>query len=172
MDFGAESCVPLIDKYDNLIIVQTYSKSHSLAGARIGLVLSNEEVIIDINKMKFSFNPYNLDRLAMMAGIAAIKDVDYFKECCGKVIATREWFTKEMEALGFSVLPSKANFIFARSDKIAGKEYFTKLRERAILVRHFDKEPISDYVRITIGLDEDMKKLIKATEEILCEAAK
>lgn len=172
VDFGAESCVPLIDKYDNLIIVQTYSKSHSLAGARIGLVLSNEEVIIDINKMKFSFNPYNLDRLAMMAGIAAIKDVDYFKECCGKVIATREWFTKEMEALGFSVLPSKANFIFARSDKIAGKEYFTKLRERAILVRHFDKEPISDYVRITIGLDEDMKKLIKATEEILCEAAK
>jgi histidinol-phosphate aminotransferase len=152
--------------------VQTYSKSHSLAGARIGLVLSNEEVIIDINKMKFSFNPYNLDRLAMMAGIAAIKDVTYFRKCCEKVIATREWFTDELKRLGFEVLPSKANFVFVRNDKISGKKYFSKLRERAILVRHFDKDPIADYVRITIGLDDDMKKLIEVTEEILCEKAK
>ena len=172
VDFGAESCVPLIDKYDNLIIVQTYSKSHSLAGARIGLALGNKDIIEDINKMKFSFNPYNLDRMAIMAGIAAIKDEDYFHECCSKVIATREWFSKELAAMGFEILPSKANFIFARSDRISGKEYFTKLRENAILVRHFDKDPISDYVRITIGLDEDMKKLLKVTEEILCEQAK
>ena len=172
VDFGAESCVPLLGKYDNLLIVQTFSKSHSLAGARIGAAIGSEEIIQDINKMKFSFNPYNLDRLAILAGTAAIEDEEYFRECCGKVIATRKWFVEEMEALGFEVLPSSANFIFARNPKIPGKEYFTKLRERAIVVRHFDKDPIRDYVRITIGRDEDMKKLIAVTEEILCGKVK
>ena len=172
VDFGGESCVPLLDEYDNLIIVQTFSKSHSLAGIRIGLALASEEVITDINKMKFSFNPYNLDRLAIVAGVAAIRDKKYFYECCRKVIDTREWFTEKMEGMGFEILPSAANFVFVRNDRISGKEYFTKLREKAILVRHFDKDPISDYVRITIGKDEDMKKLIEVTEEILCAAAK
>lgn len=172
VDFGAESCVPLIDKYDNLLVVQTFSKSRSLAGARIGLALGAAALIEDINKMKFSFNPYNLDRLAIIAGTAAIKDRTHFEECCGKVAATRERFTAKMEELGFQVLPSKANFVFARTDKISGKDYFTKLRERAILVRHFDKEPISDYVRITIGRDEDMDRLLAVTEEILCGQVK
>ena len=168
MDFGAESSVPLLDEYDNLVIVQTYSKSHSLAGARIGLALACEDVIADINKMKFSFNPYNLDRLAIMTGVAAIRDRKYFEECCSRVIKTREWFTAELKRLGFDVLPSQANFVFAKNDRMPGKEYFTKLRENAILVRHFDKDPISDYVRITIGLDEEMKKFIEVTEKILC----
>ena len=172
VDFGADSCVPLVNKYDNLLVVQTLSKSRSLAGARIGLAMGDAGIIEDINKMKFSFNPYNLDRLAILAGAAALKDRKYFEECCSKVAATRERFTKELEGLGFQVLPSKANFVFARTDKISGKEYFTKLRERAILVRHFDKEPISDYVRITIGLDEDMDRLLKVTEEILCGEVK
>ena len=168
VDFGAESSVPLLDEYDNLVIVQTYSKSRSLAGARIGLALACEDVIADINKMKFSFNPYNLDRLAIMTGVAAIRDRKYFEECCSRVIKTREWFTAELKRLGFEVLPSKANFVFAKNDRMPGKEYFTKLRENAILVRHFDKDPISDYVRITIGLDEEMKKFIEVTEKILC----
>ena len=171
-DFGTESVVPLIRQYDNLLVVQTLSKSRSLAGMRIGIGIGSEPLIEDIRKMKFSFNPYNLDRLAIKAGAAAIRDDEYFKECSGKVIATRERFTAEMEKLGFSVLPSKANFVFCRSDKIGGKEYFEKLRQRAIVVRYFDKDPIRDYVRITIGRDEDMDKLLKVTEEILCEKAK
>lgn len=172
VDFGGESCLPLIDKYSNLIVVQTFSKSRSLAGARIGMAMACEDLITDLNKMKFSFNPYNLDRLAIMAGTMAMEDREYFEECCNRVIATREWFVAKMESMGFSVLPSKANFVFVRSDRISGGEYFKKLRENAILVRHFDKDLIADYVRITIGKDEDMEKLIKVTEDILCAAAK
>ena len=171
-DFGTESCVPLIEKYDNLLVVQTLSKSRSLAGMRIGVAIGPEAVIEDINKMKFSFNPYNLDRLAIVAGAAAIKDDEYFRTCRDRVMATRERFVEEMGRLGFEVLPSKANFVFCRSDRIGGKEYFEKLRENSIVVRYFDKDPIRDYVRITIGRDEDMDKLIEVTEGILCEKAK
>lgn len=171
-DFGTESSIPLTQKYDNVLVVQTLSKSRSLAGMRIGLAIGPKEIIEDINKMKFSFNPYNLDRLAIRAGAAAIKDDEYFKETRGKVIKTREWFTEKMREIGFTVLPSKANFVFCRSDKIDGTEYFNELRKRAVVVRHWDKDPIRDYVRITIGRDEDMERLIEVTEEILCEKAK
>ena len=171
-DFGTQTSVPLTQIYDNVLVVQTLSKSRSLAGMRIGIAIGSEEVIEDINKMKFSFNPYNLDRLAIKAGAAAIRDDEYFQETRAKVMETREWFSEKMRDLGFTVLPSKSNFVFCRSDKISGQEYFDELRKRAVVVRHWEKDPIRDYVRITIGRDEDMERLIEVTEEILCEKAK
>ena len=167
VDFGAESAVQLIDKYDNLLVVQTFSKSRSLAGSRIGYAMGNSEIIADLNAIKFSFNPYNLDRLAILAGTEAMKDKAYFKETCSKIIETRENFVSEMEKMGFTILPSKANFVFAASSEISGKEYFTKLREDNIIVRYFDKEKISNYVRITIGTPEEMELLLEKTREIL-----
>lgn len=167
VDFGAESAVKLIDKYDNLLVVQTFSKSRSLAGSRIGYAIGNSEIIADLNAIKFSFNPYNLDRLAILAGVEAIKDKAYFEETCRKIIDTRENFTSEMKKMGFDILPSKANFVFATSREISGKDYFTKLREYNIIVRYFGKEKISDYVRITIGTPEEMEILLEKTKEIL-----
>lgn len=167
VDFGAQSAVQLIDKYDNLLVVQTFSKSRSLAGSRIGYALGNEEIIADLNTIKFSFNPYNLDRLAILAGAAAMKDKAYFENTRRQIIATREMFVEEMKEMGFDVLPSKANFVFASSDKISGKEYFSALREQNIIVRYFEKEKISNYVRITIGTPEEMQLLIEATKKIL-----
>ena len=140
VDFGAESAVSLLDKYDNLLVVQTLSKSRSLAGARVGLAISNKEIIEDLNRIKFSFNPYNLNRLSILAGTEALKDVEYFNDTRTWIIKTRETFVAKMEALGFTVLPSKANFVFATHPDMAGQTYFEKLRERQIIVRHF-KDP-------------------------------
>ena len=167
VDFGAESAVQLIDKYDNLLVVQTFSKSRSLAGSRIGYAMGSREIIADLNAIKFSFNPYNLDRLAILAGVEAMKDKAYFEETYRKIIDTRENFVSEMTEMGFTILPSKANFVFATSDKISGEEYFKKLREDNIIVRYFNKEKISDYVRITIGTPEEMGLLLEKTREIL-----
>ena len=167
VDFGAKSCVPFIDKYDNILVIQTFSKSRSLAGSRVGFALGNKELIADINRIKFSFNPYNLDRLAIRAAAAAMRDDSYFQMTRRQIMETREYTVREMEALGFEVLPSKANFIFARNSRIAGKEYFEGLREKNILVRYFGKKPIEDYVRITIGKREDMEALLSATKELL-----
>lgn len=167
VDFGADSAVELIDKYDNLLVVQTFSKSRSLAGARIGYALGNAEIIADLNRIKFSFNPYNLNRLSILTGAEAMKDRAYFEETCGKIMATREKFVAEMEELGFDVLPSRSNFVFAESDKISGQDYFTALRKYNIIVRHFKAEKIANRVRITIGTPEEMDALIDATKEIL-----
>lgn len=167
VDFGAESAVGLVDKYDNLLVVQTFSKSRSLAGSRIGFAIGNSELIADLNKLKFSFNPYNLNRLSILAGAEAMKDKTYFEETCQKIINTRETFIADMEQLGFEVLPSKANFVFAKSDKIPGENYFNALRKYNIIVRYFKKDKISDFVRITIGTQEEMDALIAATKEIL-----
>lgn len=167
VDFGAESAVSLIDSYENLLVVQTLSKSRSLAGARVGFALGNRELIADLNRIKFSFNPYNLNRLSILAGVEAIRDKAYFEEICSKIIETRETFVEEMRQMGFHVLPSKANFVFASSDRISGEAYFTSLRKFNIIVRHFKDEKISDYVRITIGTPEEMNLLLEATKEIL-----
>ncbi|MBQ8151981.1 MAG: histidinol-phosphate transaminase [Firmicutes bacterium] len=167
VDFGAESAVTLIDEYDNLVVVQTLSKSRSLAGARVGFAMGNRELIADLNRLKFSFNPYNLNRLSIIAGIEAIKDVEYFERTSRLIANTREIFVRDMERLGFSVLPSKSNFVFVRSNLISGEEYFTSLRKYNIIVRYFKDPKISDYVRITIGTPEDMKALVDATREIL-----
>jgi len=172
VDFGAESAVNLIHKYDNLLVVQTYSKSRSLAGGRLGYAIGNEEIIKDLNKIKFSTNPYNINRLTLITGEASLDDAEYYKNNCDTIIKTREYTTKELKRLGFKVLDSKANFVFAKNDKIDGGKLYQKLKENGILVRHFTKERIKDYNRITIGTMEQMKALIEKTEFILNEEAK
>jgi histidinol-phosphate aminotransferase len=168
VDFGGESCVQLIPEYDNLLVIQTFSKSRSLAGARVGFALGNRELIADLNRIKYSFNPYNLDRLAIRIATAAINDKEYFEATRREIIATREWFAAELERRGFVCLPSQANFIFARpTNPMGGKLYFEALRRQSILVRHFDKAGIEDYVRITIGTREEMERLLSATDTIL-----
>lgn len=167
IDFGAKSCVPFLQKYDNLLVIQTFSKSRSLAGSRVGFAMGSREVIADLNRIKFSFNPYNLNRLSILAAAEAIRDDGYFQKTRAQIIKTREEFTEDLKSLGFTVLPSSANFVFAKSDRLSGKEYFTGLRESNIIVRHFEKDPISDYVRITIGKKEDMEELLKVTKMLL-----
>ncbi len=167
VDFGAQSAVSLIDSYDNLMIVQTLSKSRSLAGARVGFAMANSGLIADMNRIKFSFNPYNLNRLSILAGTEAMKDTAYFEKTRKLIMDTREEFVADMKKLGFRVLPSSSNFVFASSDRISGEEYFTKLKKYNIIVRHFKDEKIRDFVRITIGTPEEMKALVRATEEIL-----
>lgn len=167
VDFGAESAISLIDKYDNLIVSRTFSKSRNLAGARIGFAVSNKEIIADMCKMKFSFNPYNLNRLSIIAGKESMLDTEYFDKCISEIIANREYTVNELTERGFYIPDSKANFIFAKHNTLSGEEYYKKLREKNILVRHFGKERIKDYVRITIGSKKQMQALITATDEIL-----
>ncbi len=167
VDFGAKSCVPFLRKYDNLLVVQTFSKSRSLAGSRVGFAMGSPQVIADLNAIKFSFNPYNLNRLSILAAAAAMRDDGYFQESRERIMKTRERFSGELKALGFHVLPSSANFVFVESDRLSGEAYFTGLREKNILVRHFGKDPVSNFVRITIGRDEDMDMLLAATKELL-----
>lgn len=172
VDFGGESCIPLIDTYDNLLVIQTFSKSRSLAGCRVGFALANKDIIDDLNRIKYSFNPYNLDQLSIRIAAAAIKDRAYFEATRLVVIQTREWFAAELTKRGFAVLPSQANFVFAKHAQLGGGAYFDALRERNILVRHFDKNSILDYVRITIGKRADMVQLLAATDAILQDNAK
>jgi len=167
VNFGAESGLQLIGKYDNLLVIQTFSKARNLAGGRIGLAFADAEIIKDLNKIKYSFNPYNVNRLSIIAAVASLNDNEYFEGCVGEIQDTRKIFTGHMERLGFHVLPSLANFVLARHDKISGEEFYRALREKNILVRHFNDRRIVDYVRITIGRREDMAALVKAAEEIL-----
>ena len=169
VDFGGQSCSSLIEKYDNLLCVQTFSKSRSMAGARLGFAFANSQIIEDLEKIKYSTNPYNVNSLTQIAGTFALKDNGYYMDNAKTIIKNREWTVKELKKLGFSILPSKANFIFAKSEKIEGKELYLKLKEKGVLVRHFDKERIKDYNRITIGSFDEMKTFIKKVEEILGE---
>lgn len=170
VDFGAESCAELVHKYENLLVVQTFSKSRSMAGARLGFAIADAALISDLEKIKFSTNPYNVNRLTTAAGIAAIEENDYYMENCRKIMATRQRTAEALTEMGFDVIPSRTNFIFVRSEKIDGGEYYRRLRERGILVRHFDREKISQYNRITIGTDQEMDQLLKVTKEIIGEA--
>ncbi len=169
VDFGGESCYPLINKYNNLLVVQTFSKSRSMAGARLGFAIASKEIIEDLNRIKFSTNPYNVNRLTLVAGEMAIKDNDYYMENCQKIIDTREFTTKQLEALGFYVIPSKSNFVFAKSNKISGEELYNRLKAQGVLVRHFNTEKIKDFNRITIGTMDDMKTFISTVKKILEE---
>lgn len=170
VDFGAESCVPLIYRYDNLLVVQTMSKSRSLAGGRVGFALGSPELISALNRVKYSFNPYNVNRLSIVAGAAAVEDEPYFQACCAAIRQTRAWTVEELENLGFTVLPSQANFIFARSDKISGEELYRKLKENGVLVRWWaGSGRIQDYVRITIGSMEQMETLVDEIARLLEE---
>ena len=167
VDFGGESAVELTKKYSNLMVVQTFSKSRSLAGARLGFAIADSEIIKDLEKIKFSTNPYNINRITLVLGREAIADREYFEKNILLIKEARDYTAKELTRLGFTVLNSKANFVFAKSDKISGLELYKKLKDRGILVRHFEKERISDFNRITIGTMEDMKKLISEAEDIL-----
>ena len=170
VDFGGESAVTLLPKYDNLLVVGTFSKSRSLAGARLGFAMGSEALIADLNKVKFSFNPYNVNALTQLAGTAALKDVEYFDKCRFEIIETREFTKQSLETLGFTVLPSKANFIFAKPPKgYSGDEYFADLRKNGILVRHFSIDRIKEYNRVTIGTKAQMQTLINVTKALLKE---
>ncbi|MBQ2955703.1 MAG: histidinol-phosphate transaminase [Clostridia bacterium] len=166
-DFADESAVSLIPEYENLLVVQTFSKSRQLAGARLGFAMGQECLIADLNRIKFSFNPYNVNSLTQLAGEAAMRDEAYFTSCRDKIIAARGWTEKELISLGFTVLPSKTNFIFAAPNFCGGQEYLSALRERNILVRHWNSERIRDYVRITVGTQEQMETLIQVTKELI-----
>lgn len=168
IDFGGVSALPLIEKYDNLIVVQTFSKSRSLAGSRVGYAMANPVLIKYLNDVKYSFNSYTMDRITIAAATEAVKDRDYFAETTAKVIKTREWTKNELAGLGFEFGDSKSNFIFARHPKMSGKALFEKLKAEQVFVRHFSKpERIADYLRISIGTDQQMQKLISILERIL-----
>ena len=169
VDFGAESCVPMIYRYENLLVVQTMSKSRSLAGGRVGFALGSPALISALNRVKYSFNPYNVNRLSIIAGAVAVEDEPYFQTCTAAVRNNRAWTVRELEELGFTVLPSSANFIFAKSDKLPGGELYRKLKENGILVRWFDADRIRDYVRITIGSLEQMTALVDEIARLLEE---
>ena len=167
VDFGAESAIRLTEKYHNLLVVQTYSKSRSMAGARLGFAFADETIIEDLEKIKYSTNPYNINRLTQLAGAAALKNQAYFDENCLKIAETREYVKSELRRLGFTVTDSKANFLFAKSDKTGGKELYLSLKERGILIRHFERERINDYNRITVGSCEEMEIFLKNVREII-----
>jgi len=168
VDFGAESAVQLTKKYPNLLVIQTLSKSRSLAGLRVGYAIGHEDLIAGLNMAKNSFNSYPLDRIAIVGAAAAIRDRDYFDKCCSKIIETRTWATKELESLGFKVIPSAANFIFASPNgHYRAQDLYLDLKEKGVLVRYWNKPKISDWVRITIGTDEEMKILIQKIKELL-----
>ena len=167
VDFGAESCVPLIREYGHLLVTQTMSKSRSLAGGRIGFALGSQELIADLNRVKYSFNPYNVNRLSLLAGAAAIEDEDYFQSCCRTVRDNRAWTVEALEARGFTVLSSSANFIFARSNRLSGEELYRRWKENGILVRGFGQDRIRDFVRITIGSREQMAALVETLDRLL-----
>ena len=166
VDFGGESCVGLIDKYDNLLVVQTCSKSRSLAGARLGFAMGNAELISDLNRIKFSFNPYNVNRLTCLAGIAAMEDEEYFQNCTRTVAQTREKTAAALKTMGFTLTDSKANFLFAESSRIPGGKLYRKLKEKGILVRHFDKPRLENRLRITVGSEQQMEALLTALKEL------
>lgn len=169
VDFGGTSCVELTKKYENLLVVQTYSKSRSMAGARLGYAVGSKTLIDDLNRIKFSTNPYNINRLTLAAGEAAVDDNDYYVNCCKEIIKTREYSKQKLTELGFTYLDSVSNFIFAKSNKISGQDYYTRLKANGVLVRHFDNPIISDFVRITVGTREQMDRLFAETEKILKE---
>lgn len=167
IDFGGESAVPLIRKYGNLLVTQTFSKSRSMAGARLGLGIGCKELIRDLNTIKYSTNPYNINRMTMAAGIGALEDSDYFRENCRTIMENRAWTAQQLKNLGFTLTDSKTNFLFARHPAVSGKELYTKLRERGILVRHFDTPRLTDFIRVTVGSQGQMEAFMAEVEEIL-----
>jgi histidinol-phosphate aminotransferase len=164
--FGAESAVPYIEKYPNLLVINTLSKSKSLAGLRVGFAIGSVKLIEGLCRIRDSFNSYTLDRLALAGACAAVKDVSYYNEINSRIIMTRQRITKALSDLGFDVLPSSANFLFIKAPGIEGGTFFSALREQGILVRHFKKERISDYLRVSIGTDEEMDIFLESCRKI------
>lgn len=160
------SCLPLLERYDNLLVIGTFSKSMALAGLRLGYAFSRPEQIAALERVKYSFNPYNVNRLTQLAGVAAVEDEAYHQAIVGRIKATRSRVTQGLEAMGVRVLPSSANFIFASHPRRTGGEFAGALREKGILVRHFVGERTEDFVRVSMGTEEDMELFLKAVEEM------
>ena len=169
VDFGTDSAITLIDKYNNLLVTQTFSKSRSLAGARLGFAVGSKELIRDLNTIRYSTNPYNINSMTMAAGIGTLMDKDYTKENCKKIINTREWTVSQLNKLGFVQTNSITNFLFAKHPQYKGKDIYLKLKEKGVLVRHFDSDKLTEYNRITIGSDEQMKIFIDTLKDVLEE---
>ncbi|MFV2060926.1 MAG: histidinol-phosphate transaminase [Gammaproteobacteria bacterium] len=167
IDFGGESCIALIDRYPNLLVIQTLSKSRSLAGLRVGFAMGNSQLIDGLERVKNSFNSYPLDLLAIEGAVAAIDDTEYFNKCCTDIIATREWLTTELNKLSFTVLTSKTNFVFVKHESKSASKLYTELKQSGILVRYFDKPKINNYLRITIGLRDDMEFFLEKLKSLL-----
>ena len=170
VDFGTKSAQELLKTYENLLVVQTFSKSRSLAGSRIGYAMGSKKLIAYLNDCKYSFNSYTMDRLTILVGKASMEDEPYFTEQVHRIIETREWAKEQLHKLGFDFPDSKANFIFARHKEIAAEDIFAALKQRNIYVRYFKKPRIDNYLRITIGTKEEMEQLMNALQEILQEA--
>ena len=167
VDFGAESSVKLVNKYDNVLVVQTFSKSRSFAGMRLGYAIGSENIIEGLNRLKFSFNSYTVDRISIEAGIESFKDDDYFVKTNAKIIETREKTVKKLKELGFKVLNSSANFIFISHNKVFAGDLYKNLKDNGVLVRYFAKDRIDNYLRVTIGTDEDMEIFIEKLNKLL-----
>ena len=169
VDFGTQSCVALTARYDNLLVTQTFSKSRSLAGARLGFAIGDPALIADLNTVRNSVNPYNVNRMTQAAGIAAIRENDYFMGCCQAIRKNRTDTIVQLRAMGFTVLESQANFVFARCDAMPGAALYAALRRRGVLVRHFDTPALTDWLRITIGTQNQMVTLLDTIAAILKE---
>ncbi|MBO4997909.1 MAG: histidinol-phosphate transaminase [Lachnospira sp.] len=167
IDFGGETCLNLIHRYENLLVVRTYSKSRSLAGLRVGYCMGNKELIEALNNVKQSYNSYTMNQAAIALGTASLKDEDYFREHVAKIISTREWVGEELRKLHFSFAPSSANFLFITHERVKAKDIFEMLKEQDIYVRYFDKPRIDNYLRVTIGTDEQMQQFIDALKRYL-----
>lgn len=166
VDFGGESAICLVDKYDNLLVCQTFSKSRSMAGARLGFGVGNEKLIADLNTIKYSTNPYNINRMTEFAGVAALEENEYYLANARTIMENRAWTVARLEELGFTVLPSKANFVFATHEGMDGEKLYLELKKRGVLIRHFTKERICRHNRITIGTIEQMQVLIDTINDI------
>lgn len=167
VDFGADSAVALVRTHPNVLVIQTLSKSRSLAGLRVGFAIGDPTLIAGLDRVKNSFNSYPIDRLAEQVAVAALGDRDYFTACCNKIIADRTRVTEQLSALGFATLPSQANFVFTRHPDISARDLFQDLRERNILVRHFEQDRIDQFLRITIGTPEEMQRLVTALTDLI-----
>lgn len=169
VDFGGESAIPLTKKYENLLVVCTFSKSRSMAGARLGFAIGDKGLIADLNKLKYSTNPYNINRLTQLAGVAALNEDDYYMENCKEIIRVREYTRRELEKRGFTVTNSKANFLLAASDTLDGKWLYQFLKDNGVLVRYLGMPRIKNYNRITIGTKAQMDKMLQVIDKALEE---
>lgn len=169
IDFGGKTCIPLIKKYDNLLVSHTFSKSRSFAGGRLGYGIGNKELIKDLNLIKYSTNPYNINSMTMALGLGILQDKEYYLKNCAAIIENRSYLTEELVKLDFKVIPSNANFIFAKHNQMSGNSLYLRLKEKNILVRHFNIPKIKDYVRITIGTKAQMKDFLLGIKQVLEE---
>ncbi len=169
VDFGGESCIPLIHEYDNLLVTQTFSKSRSMAGARLGFGIGSKALIADLHTIRYSTNPYNVNSMTLAAGLGMLEDDDYVRSNCNTVMKNRDFTVSELKKLGFEMTDSKSNFVFAKHPSVSGKDIYLKLKEKGVLVRHFDKQRLTEYNRITIGSREQMETLVEKLKEILEE---